>query len=76
MDPNAPVDPLSDKGLWLEVEEAFKKYDIDGDGTLSREESEEFIKTWCEKSGLEAQDVNVVGTFDDIDENGDGVISK
>ena len=76
VDPNAPVDPLSDKGLWLEVEEAFTKYDTDGNGSLSPEECEEFIKIWCQKRGMEAEEANIVTTFDDIDENGDGEISK
>ena len=28
-------DPLSKANLWKEVEEAFKKYDLDSDGRLS-----------------------------------------
>ena len=71
-----PNDPLSDKALNEEVEAAFKKYDLNEDGKLSREEAEEYIKAWCERRGLEASEVEEVVKFEDIDLNNDGHISK
>ena len=46
------------------------------DGKLSAEEASEYIKTWCERRGLDPGEVKEVITFEDIDLNGDGFISK
>ena len=68
-------DPLSKANLWKEVEEAFKKYDLDSDGRLSCEEAQAYIKDWAAKR-MDANEAEEVATFDDIDTNGDGFISK
>ena len=40
------TDPLSDKGLYEEVEAAFEKYDANKDGKLSLEECKEYLEGW------------------------------
>ena len=45
----AKEDPLSRQNLELEVEEAFKKYDKDGDGTLDVAEARVFLHDWLAK---------------------------
>ncbi len=52
------------------LEFVFKKFDVNGDGQLGREEIEEMMKH-IGKSSAEAKDLLAT-----IDDNGDGVISK
>ena len=44
------VDPLSKEAIEIEVAEAFKKYDVNNDGVLSRDEAKEYIKLWVDKA--------------------------
>ena len=87
------VDPLSKESIEKEVAEAFKKYDVNNDGVLSRDEAKEYIKKWVDKAAkLKTQErpwykkllpgqnagnkIKKAITFDDIDTNNDGYISK
>ena len=57
-----------------EVEQAFLKFDLDRNGTLDVEEAAKFLEDWFQKNASSelAKEVQ----FDDIDINGDGVISR
>ena len=57
-----------------EVEQAFLKFDLDRNGTLDVEEAAKFLEDWFQKNSSSelAKEVQ----FDDIDINGDGVISR
>ena len=57
-----------------EVEQAFLKYDVDKNGTLDIEEAAKFLEDWLKRNSQNEQAQEV--QFDDIDINGDGVISK
>ena len=66
----------SNKALWAEVEKAFATFDVNKDGKLSEEECSEYIKNWCKTKNLTLEEFNEVASFEDIDENGDGFVSK
>ena len=57
-----------------EVEEAFKKYDKDGDGTLDVAEAREFLDDWLAKhaKGEDAKEIQ----FEDLDLDGNGSIDR
>ena len=57
-----------------EVEEVFRVYDTDGNGTLDVNEAAVFMEDWMKKN-IRIGEVPEV-KFSDIDLNGDGVISK
>ena len=66
---------LTEEGLWLEVENAFAKYDINRDGQLDVEEAREFLKDWMgrvAKSSEFAENIE----FEDLDLDGNGYIDK
>ena len=69
------TDPLGKDKLWEEVEEAFKKFDLDWDGRLSAQEAKKYIEDWAAKR-MDREDAKEVATFDDIDTNKDGYIDK
>ena len=46
------------------------------DGKLSKEECAEYIKAFCEKKNLTPEEIAEVASFEQIDENGDGFVSK
>ena len=70
----AKENPLSKQNLSAEVEEAFAKYDKDGNGTLDVAEATEFLTDWLAKYG-KSEEAKVI-EFEDLDINGDGVIDK
>ena len=70
------IEPLSDAGIMEEVREIFKKLDKNIDDQLSLEEADGFIKEWCQRLGLSTEEAQVMSTFDDIDLNKDGFLSK
>ena len=59
-------DPLSRNSLAEEVEEAFRKYDTDGNGTLDIQEAAEFLKDWMAKHATSKEEAAEI-TFDDLD---------
>ena len=65
---------LGKMSLTEEVEEVFRLYDTDGNGTLDVSEAAVFMDDWMKKN-VRSGDVPEV-KFDDIDLNKDGVISK
>ena len=71
----AKEDPLSKQNLEAEVEAAFKKFDLDGDGNLNVAECNEFLQDWFQRN---AKDKEAAGgiTFDDLDIDGNGLIDK
>ena len=67
-------DPLSKQSLEEEVEEAFKLYDADGNGTLDVEEATKFLTMWMEKHAKSEEAKQI--TFDDLDADGNGEIDR
>ena len=67
--------PLSKNSLAEEVEEAFRKYDTDGNGTLDINEATEFLKDWMAKHAGNSEEAAAI-TFDDLDQDGNGEIDK
>ena len=68
-------DPLSKVSLEKEVEEAFKKYDVDGDGQLNVEEARKYLEDWIKKHAKEGEEVEEI-KFEDLDLDGNGYIDR
>ena len=71
----AKEDPLSKQNLEAEVEAAFKKFDLDGDGNLNVAECNEFLQDWFQRNANDKQAIDGI-TFDDLDIDGNGLIDK
>ena len=65
---------MSKQSLEEEVEEAFKIYDTDGNGTLDVEEATKFLTQWLEKHAKSEEAKQI--TFDDLDVDGNGEIDR
>ena len=71
----AKEDPLSKQNLEAEVDAAFKKFDLDGDGNLNVAECNEFLQDWFQRNANDKQAIDGI-TFDDLDIDGNGLIDK
>ena len=71
----AKEDPLSKQNLEAEVDAAFKKFDLDGDGNLNVAECNEFLQDWFKRNANDKQAIDGI-TFDDLDIDGNGLIDK
>ena len=49
---------------------------MNSDGKLSQEECTEYIKDFCKKKNMTTEEFHKVVSFEDIDSNGDGYVSK
>jgi len=58
-----------------EIDEIYKRYDVDENGVLEKEEAKKFLKDlYIEVNGSDPDDHTIEGTYKMIDESGDGMI--